>query len=119
MVFKNEKSVFKNAVAVYFQYTKKKFNNYNARYVRGRIRACAPAGGGRGRKEAAGRLGEIIRRGNRACGGNCFPVQKNCAPNAEGLSPYRHRFIFADYVRANKTNSRPRAAFLFFCMPGR
>ncbi len=47
MVFKIEKGVFKNAVAVYFQYTKKKFNNYNARYVRVRIRAERPQSGAR------------------------------------------------------------------------
>lgn len=111
MVFKVEKSVFKNAVAVYFQYTKKKFNNYNARYVRVRIRASARRAG-RGRRKPRGGLrsygaGARLRE-------NSFSVQKNCALNTEGLSPYRHQFILAGYARANKRNPRPPCRFSVF-----
>lgn len=112
MVFKVEKSVFKNAVAVYFQYTKKKFNNYNARYVRVRIRASARRAG-RGRRNPRGGLTRLYGAGARLRE-NSFSVQKNCALNAEGLSPYRHQFILAGYARANKRTPRPPCRFSVF-----
>ena len=112
MVFKVEKSVFKNAVAVYFQYTKKKFNNYNARYVRVRIRASARRAG-RGRRNPRGGLTRSYGTEARLRE-NSFSVQKNCTLNAEGLSPYRHQFILTGYARANKQNPRPPCRFSVF-----
>ena len=112
MVFKVEKSVFKNAVAVYFQYTKKKFNNYNARYVRVRIRASARRAG-RGRRNQRGGLTRSYGTEARLRE-NSVSVQKNCTLNAEGLSPYRHQFILTGYARANKQNPRPPCRFSVF-----
>lgn len=67
---------------------------------------------GRGRRKPRGGLrsygaGARLRE-------NSFSVQKNCALNTEGLSPYRHQFILAGYARANKRNPRPPCRFSVF-----
>lgn len=116
MVFKVEKSVFKNAVAVYFQNTRKRSLIIITRDTCVCVYARAPAERGAGEGSRGAAWDHTARRWSRTRQMQFF---RKVAPCSEGLRPYRHQFILAGFARANKQNPRPLAGFLFFCMPVR
>ena len=117
IVSKIEKSVFKNAVAVYFKYTKNKFNNYT-RDTCVCVFARAPARAGREKRKPRGGL---ARSYGAAVGlDRRFQLFRKVAPLFGRATPLPSSVYFLRALPApiNK-NPRPGTAFLFFCMPGR